>query len=127
VDQGRGDKFEISSLPFENSFEVEPEAEPLPVATIYNYLPFIKYGLLLVAALLAYLLLLRPLLRGLQETVRVATPMKTVGQLEAEMAGGEGYKALPSSAMDLGKRLREQAISQKAPYAQIIKSWLREG
>ena len=43
------------------------------------------------------------------------------------MLWGEEQKALPEGNIDLGKRLREQAIRQKAPYAQIIKSWLQEG
>ncbi|MCF6291625.1 MAG: flagellar M-ring protein FliF [Desulfobacterales bacterium] len=131
VDPARGDKFEINSLPFENGFEIGPVREAAPMSDIYIYLPFVKYGLLALAALLVYLLLVRPLLKILRRPDWVVTPLKTVGEIEAEMAGGtggEGQKALPLAAdMDLGKRLREQVISQKAPYAQIIRSWLREG
>ena len=128
VDQARGDKFEINSLPFENGFEIGPVQESTPMADIYTYLPFVKYGLLALAALLVYLLLARPVLKTLHRPDWVVTPLRTVGEIEAEMAGGaggEGQKALPAN-LDLGKRLREQVISQKAPYAQIIKSWLRE-
>lgn len=138
VDPTRGDKFEISSLPFENGFELETPAEPSSVATkVYTYLPYIKYGLLFVAAILVYLLLLRPLLSTLRPAPErggaggAGTPLKTVGQMQAEMAGGEEegeeFKPYPNANQDLlGKRLRDQVISQKAPSAQIIKSWLRE-
>jgi len=127
VDQARGDKFEINSLPFENGLGTGTEMEPVPVNNVYDYLPFIKYGLLVLGALVFYILLVRPVLKALRDSTRVATPLRTVGQLEAEMAGEGEPKALPPSSLDLGKRLREQVIAQKAPYAQIIKSWLREG
>ncbi len=130
VDPARGDKFEINSLPFENGFDLEPVQEAAPMADLYTYLPFVRYGLLLLAALLVYLLLARPVLKALRRPDWVVTPLRTVGEIEAEMAGetgGEGQKALPATDLDLGRRLREQVISQKAPYAQIIKSWLREG
>jgi flagellar M-ring protein FliF len=133
VDPARGDKFEISSMPFESAFELETPTESSTVATkVYTYLPFIKYGLLALAAVMVYLLLLKPLLGSLRPAPERATmPLKTVGEMEAEMAGGvpgeEGYTPYANPNMDLGKRLREQVISQKAPSAQIIKSWLREG
>lgn len=136
IDQTRGDKFEISSLPFENAFELETPTEPSTVASkVYTYLPYIKYGLLVLAAVMVYLLLLRPLLSSLRPgPERAERPMKTVEQMQAEMAGGAGgagggedqYTPYPNNHPDLGKRLREQVISQKAPSAQIIKSWLRE-
>ncbi|NTV14038.1 MAG: flagellar M-ring protein FliF [Desulfobulbaceae bacterium] len=132
VDPTRGDKFEISSLPFENAFELETPAEPSTMASkVYTYLPYVKYGLLTLAALMVYLLLVKPLLKAMGPGPERATttPLKTVGQMEAEMAGGaaaeEPYSPYANSP-DLGKRLREQVISQKAPSAQIIKSWLRE-
>lgn len=128
IDSARGDKFEISSLPFESSFKLET-AEELPrFVNVYAYLPFVKYALLALAALLVYLLVARPALNTLRDSARVLMPLKTVGELEAEMTGDNaGQNALPYDDTDLGRRLREQAITQKAPYAQIIKSWLREG
>jgi len=134
VDATRGDKFEISSLPFANAFELETPTEPSTVASkVYTYLPYIKYGLLLLAGVLVYFLLLRPLLKSMGGGAgQTATPLKTVGQMQSEMAGGaagaeEEYKPYANANQDLlGKRLRDQVISQKAPSAQIIKSWLRE-
>lgn len=133
VDQTRGDKFEISSLPFESGFELETPVESSTIASkIYTYMPFIKYGLLIMAAALVYLLLLRPLLKSVRPVSnQTGGRLKTVGQMQAELAGEaepeEESKPYPNANQDiLGKRLRDQVISQKAPSAQIIKSWLRE-
>ncbi|BCR06638.1 flagellar M-ring protein [Desulfuromonas versatilis] len=130
LDAGRGDQITVNSMPFENIFSAEPIPEVSGVDDLYSYLPFVKYGLLVVAGLLLYFLLARPMLRTLQREAQVVTPMKTVGELEMELNGEapeEDTKALANPNLDLGKRLRKQAIQERAPYAQIIKRWLREG
>ncbi len=131
IDVERGDRIEVSSMPFESAFFAEQLEEPSAATSYYQYLPFIKYGLLCVAGLLLYLLLARPVLRTLRSEAEIVTPLKTVEQLESELAGGPPAEELDmpeaNKNLDLASRLRKEAIQERAPYAQIIKRWLREG
>ncbi len=123
--ESRGDRIEVVSMPFADVFAGEPLDEPAPGRPIYEYLPFVKYGLLVLGAILVYLLLARPLLRSLSRGSELSLPMKTVEELEAEMGG---RRALPSAKeQDPAWQLREQALSQQAPFAQIVRAWLKEG
>lgn len=124
IDETRGDKLEVSSMPFESALFEMASSENMEGPGLYQYMPFIKYGLLIVGAVLLYLLLARPMLRTLEGSARVVTPMKTVGELEAELNRTE---ALPRPQNDPAERLRELAMQEQGSFAQIIKTWLREG
>jgi flagellar M-ring protein FliF len=124
IDEARGDKLEVSSMPFESALFEMASTESMEGPGFFQYLPFIKYGLLIVGAVLLYLLLARPMLRTLQGSSRVVTPMKTVEELEAELNRTE---ALPRPQSDPAERLRELAMQEQGAFAQIIKTWLREG
>jgi len=123
IDQVRGDKLEVSSMPFENAMFEMAETMPAATPSYYEYVPFVKYGLLVVGAILLYFLLARPVLRTLQGSARVVMPMKTVEELEAELNQTE---SLPRLQADPAQRLRELAMQEQGAFAQIIKSWLRE-
>ncbi len=123
IDAARGDNLEVSSMPFESGLFEVATAAPDATADLYQYVPFIKYGLLCLGALLLYFLLARPVLKSLQGA-KVVTPMKTVEELEAELAE---QPMLPQSTPDPAVRLRELALREQGPFTQIIKSWLREG
>jgi flagellar M-ring protein FliF len=124
IDETRGDKLEVSAMPFESTLFDMAQAETTEAPSLYRYVPFIKYGLLLVGAVLLYVLLARPVLKTLQGSSRVVTPMKTVEELEAELNRTE---ALPRPQSDPAERLRELALQEQGAFAQIIKTWLREG
>ncbi|MEJ2200980.1 MAG: flagellar M-ring protein FliF C-terminal domain-containing protein [Desulfuromonadaceae bacterium] len=123
IDEKRGDKLEVSSMVFENGFLSTPVVETAAVPSYYQYVPFVKYGLLVLGGILLYFLLARPMLRTLQGTSRVVTPLKTVEELEAELAQQELF---PKPASDPAMRLRELALQEQGAFTQIIKSWLRE-
>lgn len=123
IDGERGDLIEVSSMPFENIFSIEENFGPSPVNTYYDYLPFLKYGLLALGAALLYFLLARPVLKTLSGP-RVVNQMKTVEELEMELSG---QKALPQGPVDPAEHLRRHALEQQGPFAKIIKTWLREG
>ena len=77
INSGRGDLISVVSMPFESGFEDEPIPVPSALDQIYPFMPLIKYALLGIAALLAYLLLIRPLLQTLRGTSEETSPMKT--------------------------------------------------
>lgn len=123
IDQVRGDQLKVVSMPFETSFSDEVVSAPAPVSSIYDYLPYVKYGLILLAGLLAYFLLVRPLLRTLK-TETVTEHYKTVEQLEAELLTHDTRHSLAS---DPASELRDGIIEGKTTPAQVIKTWLKEG
>jgi flagellar M-ring protein FliF len=86
IDQARGDVLAVSALSFPAAAPVEPwyqERDTIVDAT--------RYGLMILGALLAYLLLARPLLRTI--TARMAPALPAPG------AAGAAAAALPNAAM----------------------------
>nr|WP_321468780.1 flagellar basal-body MS-ring/collar protein FliF [uncultured Desulfobulbus sp.] len=89
IDLTRGDKIEVTSMPFLESIEGSPEEEAYAAANrLYQYTPFIRYGLLLLAGVLLYFLMVRPLIKTLNRDV--TEHYKTVEEMEAEQAGVTG-------------------------------------
>lgn len=123
LDEGRGDQISVVSLPFETEILVEPIPGPTTADEIRQYIPFIKYGLLALGALLTYLLLLRPLLNNLRPDKTRITPYRTVQELENELAGEPPLLNAPN---DPAERLRRQLQSSQSSPTQVIKAWLQE-
>lgn len=105
IDLNRGDKIEVTSMPFLESIEGSPEEAYAAAANrLYQYTPFIRYGLLILAGVLLYFLMVRPLLKTLNRDV--TEHYKTVEEMEAEQAGfprsaagaGPGMAAGPGQA-----------------------------
>ena len=70
IDLTRGDKIEVTSMPFLEALEGSPEEETYAKANrLYQYTPFIRYGLLLLAGVLLYFLMVRPLIKTLHRGV----------------------------------------------------------
>lgn len=125
IESARGDQLEVVSMPFENIFQQEPMAEPVATRDIYQWLPYVKYGLTALGALLLYLLLLRPIVKTMKgEGELESRPMKTVEEMQKSL---EGAKALPPKQEDPLVLIRQQAIQQNSAFAQIVKGWLKEG
>ncbi|WP_457573024.1 flagellar basal-body MS-ring/collar protein FliF [Desulfolithobacter sp.] len=133
LDPKRGDKIEIVSMPFT---EKEEEAEPESVAAnmIYQYMPLIRYGLILIGALLVYLLMVRPLIKTLRQDV--TAHFKTVEELEAEQLAREreAEKAareqeeqeLAEIQRDPVLRIREEIMNNPVFAAHILKHWIHQ-
>ncbi len=124
ISDERGDQIVVLSRPFENDFYDATAPEAPPGADIYSYLPMIKYGLLTVAALLLYFLLVRPLVKTLKGESKMVEHYKTVGQLESELSGVPLQLEGPNVE---AAKLREQVMNSDNVSAQVIKTWLKEG
>ena len=72
-------------------------------------MPIIKYSLLAVAALFAYLLFLRPLMRTLRGASEQTQPMKTVEELEAELRS-ESDRPLLGGPGDPLAQIRQEVL-----------------
>ena len=81
IDTSRGDKIEVTSMPFLAAAE---QAEDLADNQLYRYLPFVRYGLILLGGVLLYFFMIRPLMKTLHKDV--TQHFKTVEQMEAEQA-----------------------------------------
>ncbi len=124
INDTRGDLISVVSMPFESGFESEPLPPPSMVDKIYPFMPLIKYGLLSLAALMAYLLFLRPLLRTLRSAAQASAPMKTVEELEAELQGGN--TPLLGGPGDPLAQIRQEVLGGDMMSVQVVKNWLRE-
>ncbi len=124
LSKDRGDQIVVISRPFENDFYGSMAPETTPGADIYSYVPMIKYGLLTVAALLLYFLLVRPLIKTLKGEEKMVEHYKTVEQLESELSGKPLQLEGPNAE---ARKLREDVMNSGDVPAQIIKTWLKEG
>lgn len=126
LEKSRGDRIEVTSMPFEETFVNEPPPAPTAPDNLYTYLPFIKYGLVTLGLFFAYLLLFRPMIKTMKGETQVVSPLKTVEELENEMTG---KKALPKPGVkpDPAEQMRSRALLEQGPFAQVIKGWLKEG
>ena len=110
-------------MPFEDAF-IGPEiVEPPPVNSLYQYLPYAKYGLLVLASGLFYFLLIKPIIRSLTTAGGRPAPQhfQTVRELENELAPEELL-----SHNDPTVRLRKQILASETSPTPVIRSWLNK-
>ncbi|MFH2123578.1 MAG: flagellar basal-body MS-ring/collar protein FliF [Pseudomonadota bacterium] len=124
----RGDSINIVSLPFTETPKDTTIVETPPANMLYQYLPFIKYGLLALGALLTYFLLLRPLIKTMKG--EVTQHNKTVADLEREQATPPPVEEEPLPEIlpdEMILHLRKEIARNQVPTAYIIKNWIQEG
>jgi len=126
INDTRGDMISVVSMPFESGFAADVLPEPSLIDKVYPFMPIIKYALLAIASLLAYLLFLKPLMRTLRgASEEAAQPLKTVEELEAEMRGDDSTPLLGGPSDPLAQ-IRQEVLGGDMMPVQVIKSWLRE-
>ncbi len=127
LDKTRGDKIEVTSMPFLEPVP-EGETEGLAAATILQqYMPIIRYGLLLLAGFLVYFLMVRPLIKTLSRDV--TEHYKTVEELEAEQIASEREQEEARQEriqQDPLLRIRAGVDANPVFNAHIIKEWIHE-
>lgn len=125
INDTRGDLISVVSMPFESGFTEEQMPQPSMIDKIYPFMPIIKYSLLALASLMAYLLFLRPLMRTLRSVQEETQPMKTVEELEAELRG-ESETPLLGGPSDPLAQIRQEVLGGDMMPVQVVKNWLRE-
>jgi len=123
ISSERGDVISVVSMPFEPDILSEPVPETGIMDRVNDYLPLVRYLLIGLGALFAYLLLVRPMVRSLKSGQQVPQ-YKTVEEMEQEMLEG-GEEAL-LSAKDPAERLRRQLVQSQSSPTQIVKAWMQE-
>jgi len=137
LNEERGDNINVTSMPFIISTDAML-AEGMPENMLYEYFPLIKIGLLSLAALLFYFLLVRPIIKTIKTDV--IEHNKTVTELEQAVQdvqdakdraeGKTGADVLDSeeeSEPDVVVTLRNEIMQNHVPTAYIIKNWINEG
>ncbi len=125
----RGDTINVLSLPFvDTSKAVIEETHDSPLL-IYEYIPLIKYGLIVLGVFFIYLLLIKPMVKTMKgETEK---HFKTVKQLEQEQSGNdrtEIEEELPPPPVDEAITiLKREVMHNQVPTAFIVKNWIQEG
>ncbi len=124
----RGDKISVISMPFIDSSRTMSQAEAGGDNTLYQYVPFIKYGLIVLGIMLVYLLLIRPIIKTMKGEVK--EHYKTVEQLENEQQkslGTEPEEIVSPPVDDAITALRREVQQNQVPSAFIVKNWIQEG
>ena len=116
MDTARGDRIEVVSMPFKESF-LEISAEESKT-NAYNFLTYIKYVIWIICALILYRILIRPMIKTLRG--EFIPYNRTVKELESEYT--KEVKALDPPA-----RLRKELEENSVTPTRVIKAWLKEG
>ncbi len=125
INDGRGDLISVVSMPFESTFGDMTLPEPSLVDRVYPLLPLIRYALLAIAALMVYLIFLRPLVRTLRSTGEQTEPMKTVEELENELRGQSSTPLLGGPGDPLAQ-IRQEVLGGDMFPVQVVKNWLHQ-
>lgn len=126
INNTRGDLLSVVSMPFESGFSDEQLPQPSMIDKVYPFIPIIKYSLLALASLMAYLLFLRPLMNTLRGAKEETQPMKTVEELESELRGEEQSMPLLGGPGDPLAQIRQEVLGGDLMSVQVVKNWLRE-
>lgn len=123
---GRGDQIEVISMPFVESTKLIEEIG-VEENVLYSYLPLIRYGLLLFAALLVYFFLVRPVIKTLRNDV--TQHFKTVEELELERVkavNAKEQKEVELLMSDPSQNVRKSVEANPVFAAHILKNWVHE-
>ena len=124
LDSARGDQIEVLSMPFTSRAEQIQEVQTVPF-NIYEFLPLARYVLIILAGLLVYLLMIRPIIKTLRQ--EVTSHMKTVEELEKEqMREGKTGSAIPTPS-ELVEQIRQDVDKDPSFVAHVVKNWIKEG
>jgi len=126
LDKARGDKIEITSMPFIETAAITTD-EGLSENVLYAYMPIIRYGIFLLGGLLIYFLMIKPLIKTLRTDV--TQHYKTVQELEkerAKTAQASEQAELEALMRDPVLRIREAIGTNPVFAAHILKNWLHE-
>ncbi len=129
----RGDKINIVSMPFIDPPKAQQDNETATAQAIYQYIPLFKMALIPLAALLGYLLLVRPLLKTMR--TEVTEHYKSVEELQRLQYEAAKTKQRPTTLEEMrNMNPEQQLLSLKKNITQdptqatfIIKNWLAEG
>jgi flagellar M-ring protein FliF len=124
----RGDNINIVSLPFTETPKDAAIAEVTPANMLYEYFPFIKYGLIALGTLVLYFLLIRPLIKTMKGEVTHYN--KSVADMERAQAEPPPIKEEPLPEIlpdEMILHLRKEITRNQVPTAYIIKNWIQEG
>lgn len=123
----RGDMINVLSMPFIDPGKPQSEGEQVTADSSYQYMPLVKYGLIGLAILLLYFLLVRPVIKTMKGEVK--EHYKTVQQLENEqqLQIAETPAEPPLPVDDAITALRREVQQNQVPTAFILKNWIQEG
>lgn len=123
----RGDVINVLSMPFVDSGEVQQLGDGAAENRFYPFIPLVKYGLILLGALLLYFLLIRPVIKTMKGEVQ--QHYKTVQELEREQLTQLPEEPVepPLPVDEAIVALRREIQHNQIPTAFIVKNWIQEG
>ncbi len=122
LDKTRGDQIEVVSMPFTEKKKISTE-NAVAENVLYQYLPFVRYGLIFIGGFLVYFLMVRPVIKTVKQDV--TEHYKTVEELEAEQQTQQDKVQLHTT--DPVNKARESITKDPTFSAHVIKNWINEG
>ncbi len=125
----RGDQVAVTNMPFQRIDEEEVSALSGWVESASNYLPLLKYLIILVAVVLAFLFVVRPLVGGLagqlggQATAIEGMPTDVV-QLN-DQSPSLDLIALQEKELTEVELTRKMAVEDSKTFAELLRNWLK--
>ena len=138
LDIERGDSINVTSMPFIVSSKDPMLADGMPKNLLYEYLPLLKIGLISIAALLFYFLLVRPIIKTMKTEVldhnksvseieKAVQDVKKAKELAARKTADDEAALTEELEPDAVTVLRSEIMQNHVPTAYIIKNWINEG
>ncbi len=132
----RGDQVVVSSMPFQKGDAGELLSAPW-TDKIAPFLPIVKYLLVAGVALLAFILIIKPMLKNVSSAARESTTLQPGGRVNVSVGdgGGEGmHGELPggmtpnllqmSNNMTEADLARHLADTDAKKFAELLRNWL---
>ena len=116
--EDRGDEITLSVMPFEQIESGVIEAMPTDYMAIVMMV--LKYLVPLIAAVLFFLIVLRPLIKSL------TAPIQTTGQLKGTADAGQPEEQLHVKEIPMEKQVIDWAGGNPQEAAGLVKGWLEE-
>jgi flagellar M-ring protein FliF len=118
-DADRGDQLHLVSLPLARPVDISATFESVPENLLYDYLPAIKFGLVVLGFILLYFLLIRPLIRTLASGFNNHHPAQ-------EQLLSDAYRAEQEPEQDHTVLMQEEVMQNPGPAAHIIRKWIQD-
>ena len=126
--QERGDKVEVTNIPFDTIDIMEEKKEMKAEANRQFWIAVIKYSVIGIVAVLAFIFVVKPILQLLTAVGREAAAPemlpRTVAEIEAAI--GEMPPSLKITKEEFRKKVHEFAVEHPERTAELLRKWLRE-
>lgn len=130
IDSSRGDVITVQNLSFASGPDVDPGPASFMDRTrkgLSDYAAVVRYGMLMVLFVLAYLLMIRPVQRRVLAEVAVKPTLPLVPGVETAAVLAPAVQNAGAGTRALKEQIVQQVATEPQKSARMLQTWLREG